>query len=127
MIGPNGLVNIGSNPDNLNEKLNVEGVVRSEGWRCRQGRSGPYGGNVFNYHWTGSAVECWVDSTQVGLVNLLSDRRLKEKIIPMKSTALERVMALKPVAFNYRKVEGTVFSGSTDTQEGFIADEGGRT
>jgi hypothetical protein len=32
-------------------------------------------------------------------------------------------MALRPVDFYYKKVEGTIFTGSNVEQEGFIADE----
>ena len=32
-------------------------------------------------------------------------------------------MALRPVSFKFKKIEGTIFTGSPDTIEGFIADE----
>jgi hypothetical protein len=41
----------------------------------------------------------------------------------MTDMALERVMQLNPVTFNYKKLDNEIFVGSTLKQEGFIADE----
>jgi hypothetical protein len=56
-------------------------------------------------------------------LGVTSDRRLKDRINPITDNAIERVMALRPVDFYYKKVEGTIFTGSDVQQEGFIADE----
>jgi hypothetical protein len=106
------------------DKLEVSGTVRATGYRTRSGSAGAYGGNVFNITWDGVATaNLYIDAASVGAISLVSDRRLKENIGMMKGNALERVMSLRPVEYNFKKIEGTIFSGSKDRIEGFIADE----
>ena len=101
----------------------ARGYVRSTGYRCRTGTSGTYPGNVFNINWTGFAGQLWIDTFNVGTFQFTSDRRLKENILAMNNNALTRVMLLKPVSFNYKNVPDTIFTGSDQIVEGFIADE----
>lgn len=104
------------------EPLEVAGIVRATGYRCRSGTGGVYGGNTFDIYWTGAAAQLWIDVTNVGTINLTSDRRLKENIVPIPDNALSRIMELHPVSFKYKKVN-EIFTGSSDVNEGFIADE----
>jgi hypothetical protein len=46
--------------------LTVDGQITTTGYHTRQGFSGPYGGNWFNFNWTGSYVEAWVDNSNIG-------------------------------------------------------------
>ncbi len=103
--------------DNGNVELNR--YVKAGGYTCRAGTSGAYS-NIYNWYWTGSSLQAWVDVTNVGT---LSDRRLKSDISPMSGTAIDRVMELKPVSFMYKKIEGTIFTGNPQLQEGFVADD----
>ena len=117
----NGNVGIGtSNPSN---KLHVNGTVRGNGFRTRTGSGGADGSNVFNFHWTGSSSLMYIDNVYVGQLQYTSDRRLKNNINPISTNAIDRVKQLKPVTFNYKKVEGTIFTGDDVLHEGFIADE----
>ena len=102
------------------ERLEVGGYVRSEGYRCRSGINGSFGGNLFNFYWTGAQLQTWIDGVNLGVT---SDRRLKDRINNIDNNALKRVMALRPVNFFYKNIPGTMFTGSPVEQEGFIADE----
>ncbi|WP_395052664.1 beta strand repeat-containing protein [Flavobacterium sp.] len=99
------------------------GFVRSTGYRCRTGTLGTYPGNVYNINWTGTAGQLWIDTFNVGTFQFTSDRRLKENIIPINNTAISRVMLLNPVSFKYKNIPETIFTGSDEVIEGFIADE----
>lgn len=125
--GPNGsafVTNVGIGLTNPSDKLDVNGAIRSQvGYRCKAGTNFGFGTNLYNFYWTGSALQCWIDGSLVGNVSGLSDRRLKDQISPMNDNALARVMKLKPVNFHYKTVEGTVFKENPQLQEGFIADE----
>ena len=44
----------------------VSGYIGSEGTRGRQGINGTSNGNRMNTWWTGSALQAWVDNTNVG-------------------------------------------------------------
>ncbi len=114
---------VGIGTSNPQVKLDVNGAVRAIGFSCRPGIAFAPGGNLFNVNWTGSAAQLWIDNVMVGLISLTSDRRLKEEVQPMTGSAIERVMALKPVTFKYKNIAGTPFTGSPITQEGFIADQ----
>lgn len=114
-------INLDFQPD---DELHVNGVVRANGYRARSGFNGTFSGNLFNIEWNGSSANLWVDGTNVGTFQFTSDRRLKHHIEPMTQSALQRVMALRPVSFKYRNVEeSAVFNGSENEVEGFIADE----
>jgi hypothetical protein len=98
-------------------------VAANTGYRTKAGSAAAIGGNLFNINWTGAQAELWVDVTNIGSFQFTSDRRLKENITGMEQPALDRVMALKPVSFQYRDIQGTVFTGGPEVVEGFIADE----
>lgn len=102
------------------EPLEVTGVIRATGFRCRAGTAGATS-NVFNINWTGAQADLWIDGVNV-VSGILSDRRLKENIDPIDNNAISRLMELHPVSFKYKKVNET-FTGSPTVYEGFIADE----
>ncbi len=119
--GENGIIRIG---DPLVQTATyLAGICNSKGYGCQQGINGTSYGNSFNFWWTGSQLQAWVDTTDIGVVQVTSDRRLKESIQPMTDDALTRVMALKPSSFKYKSIPGTVFQGDGTKEEGFIADE----
>lgn len=54
----------------INGSLTVTGTIdtglaSSAGHRTRTGLQGPYGGNYFNFNWTGN-LEAWVDNSNIG-------------------------------------------------------------
>lgn len=116
--------NVGIGVVTPDEKLVVEGgrIKTSVGYTCKAGINGGYG-NAFNFFWTGASLQAWIDNVNVGTVQFTSDRRLKEHISPITTSAIDRVKLLKPVTYNYRKVEGSIFTGDSVQHEGFIADE----
>lgn len=106
------------------DMLEVAGIVRATGHRCKPGINGAFNNtNVYNFEWNGSVATLWIDGVNCGNLSGTSDRRLKENINPIKSGAIERVMSLRPVTYNYKKLDDTLFSGSKIVNEGFIADE----
>jgi hypothetical protein len=117
-----GYVGIGTNAPG--EMLDVDGFIRGRGFRCRSGTNGFVNvTNAFNFQWTGSALQAWIDNLNVATITPTSDRRLKEDIQPLANDALNRVMALKPSTFKYKEVPGSIFHGDGQVNEGFIADE----
>ena len=117
-----GIIRIGT-PGNQTAAYLAGVCNATAGYGCQQGTSGGSFGHTFNFWWTGTQLQAWVDTTDVGVVSLTSDQRLKENIEPMTDDALTRVMALRPSTFNYKNIPGTIFQGDGQTQEGFIADE----
>lgn len=104
--------------------LQVGGDIAADsGYRTKAGLIGAIGGNLFNLEWTGAQTNLWIDATNLGSINITSDRRLKEDVQLMGQPAVDRVMALRPVSFKYRNTGEPLFSGSQVIQEGFIADE----
>jgi len=73
------------------------------GFRCRPGIGGTATANVFNYNWTGSALQVWVDGTNIGNMSVTSDERVKHDIRPL---AADRAayLAIKPISFRFRDI-----------------------
>jgi hypothetical protein len=96
------------------------GNIQSTGYSTRTGQSGTVGSNVFNINWTGSAAQLWIDNTNVGTIQLSSDRRIKHQIDDVPS-ALGLIAQLRPVTYRFRD-EG-IYRDDNVTRWGFIADE----
>lgn len=99
------------------------GVIESYGIRGRQGTSGGTLGNAINLYYTGSALQAWVDTTNLGNVTLTSDYRIKRDIRTMEQPALERIAALRPVLYQYADNEKFNHKAEDREREGFIAHE----
>jgi hypothetical protein len=100
--------------------LTTLGELRATGYRTRTGLSGSYGSNSFNINWTGTAANLWIDNTNVGTIQIVSDRRIKHSIEDVPS-ALAMVQQLRPVTYRFRDLG--VFSDDGVTRWGFVADE----
>jgi hypothetical protein len=96
------------------------GVVVAQGIRGRAGIGGSQS-NTFNIDWTGSP-QLWIDTTNIGTIQLASDYRIKRNIETQTAPALERVMALRPVTYQMADY-GDLFTASNEIKEGFIAHE----
>ena len=46
--------------------IDVGGYNSAHGYRTRTGMAGSYGGNYFNFNWTGSVLVAWVDNSNIG-------------------------------------------------------------
>jgi hypothetical protein len=109
----------------LNNNLNAPGVIcnsiKAGGHYCNQGITGATFGNRFNFWWSGSACQLWIDNTNIGNLSTTSDYRVKQNVQPLAHGASKRVAALKPVPFQYRNT--SIFKASSAVQTGFIADQ----
>jgi hypothetical protein len=77
--------------------LVVGGTSQLGGFASRRGTSGAYGTSIHNFYWTGG-IEVWIDTTNVGSMNITSDYRTKKDVVdlpPMWDT----VKALRPVKY----------------------------
>lgn len=49
--------------------LDVTGSIGAGvGYKTRAGIPGPFGGSVFNFDWTGSGVDFWIDNSNMGVI-----------------------------------------------------------
>lgn len=99
------------------------GVIQPYGIQGRQGTSGGTLGNAINFYYTGSAIQAWVDTTNLGNVTITSDYRIKRDIRTMEQPALERIAALRPVLYQYADNEQFSHKAEDREREGFIAHE----
>ena len=77
-------------------------------------------GNKFNIAWVSPSAQLWVDDTNIGNITTSSDRRIKHNIQPL-STTTDKILALKPVEFNWKNTG--IFKDDGISHWGFIADE----
>ncbi|TKK33179.1 tail fiber domain-containing protein [Pantoea agglomerans] len=103
-----------------------EGAVfySATGYRTAQGSTGAAGSNSFNFFWTGSQLQAYIDSSNIGNVTLssTSDKGLKKDISYREDaeSALEQVMKWRPADFKM-KARGIIPEGAK--QLGFIAND----
>ena len=90
--------------------------IATRGYFTRAGYSGGFSGTVFNIEDTGSSLVAWVNSSSAGTITTYSDYRLKHRVKTIDGGALQRVMAMRPVAYEFTSRDGEV-------REGFIAHE----
>lgn len=104
--------------------LNLLGKFESQGTWCKAGIAAGRGGTVFNYNWTGSALDTWIDNTYVGSVTLFtSDYRIKKEIVNAEVPSyLDRIDAYRIVNFS-KKDFGAVFKADDTVFQGLIAHE----
>ncbi|MCH5555691.1 tail fiber domain-containing protein [Pseudomonas syringae] len=118
------LINSAAGILTLQGAYEVTGRLASAGTWCRAGLSAGRGGTVYNYNWTGSNVDVWIDNTYVGTMTLFgSDYRFKKYIADAKVPSYrDRINAYRIVTYQ-RKVFGAVFRGDGTTYQGLIAHE----
>ena len=104
--------------------LTLDGIFRSKSTRCRTGLNGSWGATGYNFNWTGSNVDVYIDATYVGTMTLFtSDYRIKKYIKDAPATSyLDRIDAYRVVTYQ-RKNFGDVFKGGTTTFQGLVAHE----
>ncbi|RPI39295.1 MAG: hypothetical protein EHM67_10350 [Hyphomicrobiaceae bacterium] len=91
------------------------------GFKDRAGQSGAYGTHVLNFNWTGSALQFWSDTSNVGNVTITCDYRTKENVHPLDST-WDKVKALNPVKYNNADY-APLFERDDVERWGFLAHE----
>ncbi|MEI2682697.1 tail fiber domain-containing protein [Erwinia aphidicola] len=94
------------------------------GYLSRQGRAGATGSNVWLMYWTGSKLQSWVDSSNIGnfQIETASDKLLKKdiKYTDDAEKSLEEVLQWKPATFKYRE-RGVI--AESDSMYGVIAND----
>jgi hypothetical protein len=104
-----------------NGSANFASQISVNGINGRQGGGGTLSSNYYNFYWTGSSMQMWVDTVNLGDVNYTSDYRAKRNVTPLADNAIDRVKQLKPVSFQWKDYE--VIRESDQVLEGFIAHE----
>jgi hypothetical protein len=104
--------------------LSITGDWAARSYYCRTGVNGARGSGRFNFNWTGSALDAYIDASYIGSVSLFtSDYRIKKYIKDFAPASfLDRIDAYRIVTFQ-RRVFGEVFKGDGTTYQGLIAHE----
>ena len=93
------------------------------GYYCHAGASaGNTFSNTFNFFWTGSSLQAWIDSINIGTVTLVSDYRIKKDIVTQDTPAIARINQLRPVTYE-RTDYKELYKADGVAREGFIAHE----
>lgn len=98
----------------------VGGAMGATAYTCRSGLSGSYRGNAFNIDFVSNIPYLYIDTSNLGQISLISDRRIKKDVTNLEG-AVERVRKLRPVAYRMRDVD--LYRDDGMTRSGFIADE----
>jgi hypothetical protein len=121
-IAPDGKVLINTTTAVGSEIFSANGTIATNGYLCRGGINGSFSGNSFNINFAGGQPNLWIDATDLGVITVVSDYRIKRNIETQAAPALERVMALRPVTYQMADY-GDLFKAGEEVKEGFIAHE----
>ena len=98
------------------------GVVKAEGYNTKSGYTAGLGNNIFNIAWSSPNASLWIDTTNIGVFATNSDYRIKDNVVSIASTCIDRIKQLRPVQYEYTNY-GDLFTADGVTREGFIAHE----
>jgi hypothetical protein len=101
--------------------VTATGPLAGTGLGCRTGITGSFGSSLFNTNWTGSALQCWIDATNLGTFNITSDYRIKKDVTNYAGSALEEVLQWRPITYT-GKAWG-VYEDNDTVRHSFIAHE----
>jgi hypothetical protein len=79
--------------------------------------------NGYNWYWTGSAMQLWVDNASQGTVSLSSDYRVKKDITTQTASGIDKIKQLRPVNYEFTDNTDLLFKADGVKREGFIAHE----
>lgn len=100
----------------------LERINARQGYACQPGSGAANTSNVFNLFWKAdSTLHAWVDTTDLGYINITSDYRVKKDVQPL-SGMWEKVKALKPISYSQADY-GELFKADDVERWGFIAHE----
>lgn len=119
----NNQVSIGHSSRQPGFALTVANGIASNGYATKHGVNGGWTGNRFNIPWDGTSAGIWIDGTFLGNFSYTSDYRLKKNVNTITTNAIDRVMQLRPVTYEYKDIQGDIFKSDNKVHEGFIAHE----
>jgi hypothetical protein len=95
----------------------------AQGFRTRAGYGGTGGGNNFNFYWSASLLQVWIDGTNLGNMSISSDYRIKKDIRPLELPALALVNRVRVIRYRYRDIPNDLWRDDGVDHIGFIAHE----
>ena len=88
------------------------------GYMSKAGVSGAFLGHVFNFFWTGTVLQAYVDDTPANVATC--DPRIKKDVHPFDIDALDYVDRLIPISFRYKDI--SIYKDDGKRHIGFLAD-----
>ena len=122
-IKSNGAIESQAHTGTIPSGSSINGSIMAIGFISRQGTAvGANLANPYNFYWTGTVLQGWVDSQNVGNVSgLSSDYRIKDNIALQTESGIDKIKQLKPVTYKFTDYK--VFKADGVLREGFIAHE----
>jgi Chaperone of endosialidase len=80
--------------------ITCAGFMTTRGYYGKQGENGASSAQNWNFYWTGSALQGWVQSLNCGNVTFSSDYRIKKDVVDLPPDGMwDRVKALRPISY----------------------------
>ena len=100
------------------------GQILCSGIRSRQGTAANATvANPYNFYWTGTGLQMWIDGSEQGTLSVSSDYRVKKNITTQTASGIDKIKQLRPVNYEFTDNESLSFKGDGVERVGFIAHE----
>jgi hypothetical protein len=100
----------------------LAGYLQTQGYACKQGISGGYGPNNFNFFYAGGTMQVWADATNMGNMYIVSDYRTKKDVVDLPDTWAV-VKKLRPIKYTQADAFEGLFVADELERWGFLAHE----
>ena len=77
--------------------VDVAGNISAFGYKTRKGTAGPYGTNWFNFDWTGSALNAWIDGNNLGALATQAYANQQDAALQAQINTKQTVLGFTPV------------------------------
>tara|TARA_B100000927_G_scaffold240500_1_gene201804 strand:- start:499 stop:1674 length:1176 start_codon:yes stop_codon:yes gene_type:complete len=79
--------------------------------------------SLYNFYWTGTGLQMWIDGSNQGIVSVSSDYRVKKNITTQTASGIDKIKQLRPVNYEFTDNESLCFKKDGVERVGFIAHE----
>jgi len=109
----------------LGSSVGLSGDILPRGFISKKGSTAgaDTSDNLYNFYWTGTALQVWIDGSSQYTVTTTSDYRVKKDITTLTDIGIDKIKQLRPVNYEFKDNTAFSYKGDGVQRVGFIANE----